>query len=105
MTETVEETSLSPAMASRSGRGGLPPVILLGGEANALSVSPSHRLRDLRRDFRRLFGRQLFFPHMVLLEKGAVIKEHNHLCLPLNYKRKIRMRNEQMLPDVQHRPA
>ena len=39
---------------------------------------------------------------MILLEKGAVIEEHNQVHFALNNNREIGMRNEQMFANVQH---
>ena len=42
---------------------------------------------------------------MILLEKRAVIEKNNQVRLPLNHNRKVRVRNEQMLSNMQHSAA
>ena len=77
----------------------------LRSESDAFAVTPRHHFGDLGLNFGRGPRRQFFFANVVLLEKSAMIQKHDHFLFSLNDNREIRMRNQQMLADVQHDSA
>src|SRR5438876_11044897 len=71
--------------------------IVFATDTYAFAGFPSHCFGDFCRDFGRLFGRELCFAYLILLEKRAVIEMHNQVRLLLNHNREVRVRNERML--------
>src|SRR5262249_42256274 len=73
--------------------------------ANPSSAFPGHDFADPGRNLGRRFSWKLFLEQLIPLKKTFVIQQVKTLCSSLNENGKIRMRNEQFLPDLKPRVA
>src|SRR5438105_15690013 len=81
------------------------PDKFFGAETDAFATVPRHHFGNFGRGFGWCFGRQFFFAQMVLLEKSAVIEQHEQLWFALYNDGEIRMSDEHVFADVKPRAA